>query len=38
MFDTIATLTTAQNVSDLYNTVLVDTPLGMVIPGLPSWQ
>jgi V-type H+-transporting ATPase subunit d len=27
MFETIATLTTAQNVSDLYNTVLVDTPL-----------
>jgi len=26
-FDAIGTLTTAQNVSDLYNTVLVDTPL-----------
>jgi len=30
MFESIATLTVAQNVADLYNSVLVDTPLGLL--------
>ncbi len=28
LFDSMASLSVANNVSDLYNTVLIDTPLG----------
>jgi V-type H+-transporting ATPase subunit d len=31
MFDTIGALSVAHNVSELYNTVLVDSPLGTCI-------
>lgn len=31
MFDSMATLSVATNISDLYNSVLVDTPLGNIL-------